>query len=141
MATVSVYDHTVKRFLEGSNSASDTYKLLLASSATFTPANATLASISKTELSNANGYTTGGATLTSVTFTQSGNDAAFDANDVSFTASGIGLEASYAILYNDTDANDPPLLFIDFNGSVSIASGNTFTIRWSTSGIFTFTVN
>lgn len=141
MSTVSIYDHTVKRFLDGSNSASDTYKLLLASSAVFDSTDTTLAAVSKTELSNANGYTTGGATLASVTYTQSGNDAAFDANDVSFTASGSGLEASYALLYNDTDANDPPLLFIDFNGSVSIASGNTFTIRWSTSGIFTFTVS
>lgn len=140
MSTVSVYDHTVKRFLDGSNSASDTYKLMLCSAASFTAANTTLASVGKTELSNGNGYTTGGATLTGVVYNQSGNDAAFDANDVSFTASGTGLEASYGLLYNDTDANDPPLLLIDFNGSISIASGNTFTIRWSSSGIFTFTV-
>jgi hypothetical protein len=34
--TISLYDHTAKRFADGANSTSDTYKLMLCSAATFT---------------------------------------------------------------------------------------------------------
>ena len=139
--TISLYDHSAKRFADGSNSTSDTYKLMLCSTATFTAANTTLASITKTELTNGNGYTTGGATLASVTVTQTGNDAAFDASDVTFTASGGSIgPAAYAILYNDTDTNDPPVAFIDFGGNQTAGDGTDFKVIWNASGIVTFTV-
>ena len=139
--TISLYDHTAKRFADGSNSTSDTYKLMLCSAATFTAANTTLASITKTELSNGNGYTTGGATLSGVTVTQTGNDAAFDANDVTFTASGGSIgPAAYAILYNDTDTNSPPVAFIDMDGNQTAGVGTDFKVIWNASGIVTFTV-
>ena len=139
--TISLYDHTAKRFADGSNSTSGTYKLMLCSAATFTAANTTLASITKTELTNGNGYTTGGATLSGVTVTQTGNDAAFDANDASWTASGGSIgAAAYAILYNDTDTNDPPVAFIDFGANQTAGDGTDFKVIWNASGIVTFTV-
>lgn len=139
--TISLYEHTAKRFVDGSNSTSDTYKLMLCSAATFSGANTTLAGITKTELSTANGYTAGGATLSGVTVTQTGNDAAFDATDVTWTASGGTLgPAAYAILYNDTDANDPPVAFVDFGGNQSAGDGTDFKVIWNASGIVTFTV-
>ncbi|NBN87548.1 MAG: hypothetical protein EBV32_00415 [Proteobacteria bacterium] len=139
--TISLYDHTAKRFADGSNSTSDTYKLMLCSAATFSGANTTLAGITKTELSTANGYTAGGATLSGVTVTQTGNDAAFDANDVTFTASGgtIGPAAA-AILYNSTDSGSPPVAFVDFGGNQSAGDGTDFKVIWNASGIVTFTV-
>lgn len=139
--TISLYDHTAKRFADGSNSTSDTYKLMLCSAATFTASDTTLAGITKTELSTGNGYTAGGASLTGVTVTQSGNDAAFDAADVTWSASGgtIG-PAAKAILYNDTDANDPPVALIDFGGNQSAGDGTDFKVIWNASGIVTFTV-
>lgn len=139
--TISLYDHSAKRFADGSNSTSDTYKLMLCSAATFTAANTTLASITKTELTNGNGYTTGGATLSGVTVTQTGNDAAFDANDASWTASGGSIgPAAYAILYNSTDTNSPPVAFIDFGSSKTAGDGTDFKVIWNASGIVTFTV-
>jgi len=114
---------------------------MLCSAATFSGANTTLAGITKTELSSGNGYTTGGATLSGVTVTQTGNDAAFDATDVTWTASGGTLgPAAYAILYNDTDANDPPVAFVDFGGNQSAGDGTDFKVIWNASGIVTFTV-
>lgn len=140
--TISLYDHSAKKLVDGSFSTSDTYKVMLCSSATFSAANTTVASITKTELSNGNGYTTGGATLSGVTVTQTGNDAAFDANDTSWSASGgtIGPAAA-AIIYNDTDANDPPLAFIDFGVNQSAGDGTQFLLSWNASGIVTFTVS
>ena len=139
--TISLYNHTAARFANGSNAIGDTYKVALYTAATFAATNTTLAGITKTEVANGNGYTTGGATLSGVAVTTvTTNDAKFDANDVTWTASGSALTASYAILYNDTDANDPPVAFIDFGGSESAGDGTDFKIIWNASGIFTFTV-
>lgn len=139
--TISLYNHTAKRFAEGTNASGDTYKLMLCTAATFDATNTTLAGITKTELTNANGYTTGGATLGSVAVTTvTTNDAKFDAADVTWTATDSGITASYGILYNDTDADDPPVAFIDFGGSESAAAGTDFIVVWNASGIFTWTV-
>jgi hypothetical protein len=139
--TISLYDHTAKRFAEGTNAVGDTYKLMLCTAATFNATNTTLAGITKTEVTNANGYTTGGATLGSVAVaTVTTNDAKFDAADVTWGATGSGITASYGILYNDTDADDPPVAFINFDGSESAAAGTDFIIVWNASGIFTWTV-
>lgn len=113
---------------------------MLCTSATFTAANTTLASVTKTEVANGNGYTTNGATLANVAITQSGNDAKFDADDVTWTASGGSIVASYGILYNDTDTDDPPVAFIDFDGSQTAGDGTDFKVIWNASGIVTFTV-
>lgn len=138
--TISLYDHTALRFANGSNVAGDTYKLKLLTAATFNATHTTLAATGGTEVANGNGYTTGGATLGSVAITQSGNDAKFDAADVSWTASGGSITASYGILYNDTDTDDPPVCFIDFDGSQSAGDGTDFKVIWNASGIVTFTV-
>lgn len=139
--TLSLYNHTAQRFASGANASGDTYKVKLLTAATFDGTHTTLAATGGTEVANANGYTTGGATLANVAVTTvTTNDAMFDANDVTWTASGGALSASYAILYNDTDANDPPVVFIDFGGTESAADGTDFKIVWNASGILSFTV-
>lgn len=140
--TVSVYNHTAQRFASGANATSDTYKVMLCTAATFDATNTTLASVVKTEVASGNGYTTTGATLVSVAATTvTTNDAKFDANDVTWTVPAAGtLTASYGILYNDTDANDPPVAFIDFDGPQTATDGSIFQIIWNANGIFTFSV-
>lgn len=140
-ATISLYNHTARRFADGSNVAGDTYKLKLLSAATFDATHATLAETGGTEASTGTGYTAGGQSLTNVVIeTVTTNDARFDADDLTWTASGGSLTASYGILYNDTDANDPPVAFIDFGGSQSAGDGTDFKVVWNASGIVTFTV-
>lgn len=139
--SISLYNHTAKRFAEGSNAVGDTFRVKLLTVATFNATHTTLAATGGTEVANANGYTTGGATLANVSVTTvTTNDARFDADDVTWSASGGALTASYGILYNDTDTDDPPVAFIDFDGSQSAGDGTDFKIVWNASGIFTFTV-
>lgn len=139
--TVSLYNHTSKRFAEGSNAASDTYKVILCTAATFNATNTTLAGITKTEVASGNGYTTGGQALANVAVTTvTTNDAKFTADTVTWTATGGSITASYAILFNDTDTDDPPLLFIDFGGAESAGDGTDFKIIWNASGIVSFNV-
>ncbi len=138
--TISVYNHTARLFASGANAAADTYKVMLCSAATLDATNTTLAGITKTEVSG-NGYTAGGATLANVAVTTTTtNDATFDADDATWTASGGSIAASYAILYNATDSGSPPLAFIDFGGSESAGDGTQLKLTWSASGIFSFTV-
>jgi hypothetical protein len=139
--TISLYNNTAKRFAEGSNAAADTYKVMLCTAATFNAANTTLAGVTKTETASGNGYTAGGATLSGVAVTTVGtNGAKFDANDAIWTASGGSIAASFAILYNDTDADDPPVAFINFGGAESAGDSTDFLIVWDSNGIFTWTV-
>lgn len=141
--TVSQFDHNAQRFASGANVAADVYKVALYTSATFLASATTLAGVTKTEVgTSGTGYTATGATLSGVAITQvTTNDAKFDANDVSWSVpAGGALTAAYAILYNDTDANDPPLLFIDFGGNQTVTDGGIFQIIWDAAGIVTFTV-
>ncbi len=138
--TISLYNHTAARFASGANAVGDTFKVKLLTAATFNATHTTLAGTGGTEVSNT-GYTAGGATLAGVAVTTvTTNDAAFDANDVTWTATGAALEAAYAIIYNDTDTDDPPVAFIDFDGTESAGAGTDFKIVWNAAGIFTFTV-
>ena len=139
--TISLYNQTAKLFADGSNAVADTYKVALYTAATFDATNTTLAGVTKTEATTGTGYTAGGQALANVAVTTvTTNDAKFDADDVVWTASGGSITASYAIIYNDTDANDPPLAFIDFDGSQSAGDTTDFKVVWNANGIFTFTV-
>lgn len=139
--SISFYNHTAQRFASGANAAADTYKVKLLTAATFNATHTTLAATGGTEVASGNGYTTGGATLANVAITTvTTNDAKFDADDVVWSASGGAITASYAILYNATDTDSPPVAFINFDGIESAGDGTDFKIVWNASGIVTFTV-
>lgn len=140
-AVVSLYDHTIDRFVRGFNSTSDTYRVALYSTLTPDLSVTTLAAITGTEVAQADGYITKGAQVTSPTLTQDGNDSIFDGNDVSWTAANPGtIAATHGVLYNDSDSGDPPLMLIDFQGTETRTNGQIFQIIWSTSGIIRFEV-
>ena len=139
--TISLYNHTARLFASGANAAADTYKLKLYSSATFDATDTTLSGLTGTEATTATGYTAGGQSLANVAVTTvTTNDAKFDADDVTWTASGGSIDAAFAVIYNDTDANDPPIAFIDFDGTQSAGDGTDFKVVWNANGIFSFTV-
>lgn len=139
--TITPYNHTARLFANGSFIPGDTYKVMLCTAATLDASNTTLAGITKTEVANLYGYTTGGATMANVAVTTvTTNDAKFDADDVTWTASGGSIAADYAIVYNDTDTDDPPLAFIDFGGTETAVASTNFLLVWNASGIFSWTV-
>ena len=140
--TISLYNHTAAKFADGSFAVADTYKVTLYSAFSFdaTDTTKTTAESGGTQLSTANGYTQDDKTLNNVTVsTVTTNDAKFDADDVSWTASGGSITAIGALVYNDTDTNDPPVAYIDFGGSESAGDGTDFRIVWNANGIISFT--
>jgi hypothetical protein len=143
MATISLYNNTVYRFVAGLNSASDTYKvMLLSSSASFNATHTTLDQVSNNGSYEVYGYgwPQGGFTLTGVTLAlATTNDAAFDAADVSQAISGgtLGPFSAY-VIYNDTDADNPPVAFVSLTSAQSVGDGNTVGITWDADGIIKF---
>ena len=122
---------------------SDTLKVGIVDN-TITPtagdATPTWGDYSANEVSTGGGYPAGGITLTSVTYTETGGVATLDAADVSLLQNASGFTDGYwAIVYNDTNATDAAITFVDLGGPVSEVDG-PITITWNASGIATVTV-
>ncbi len=138
--TISLYNHTRRLFANGTFAADHTYKVKLLTAATYDATDVTLAETGGTEVANANGYTTGGVALTGVAVTTvTTDDAKFDAFDARWTATGSGITASFAILYDDTIPDDPPVAFINLDGSTTATAGVDLIVQWNADGIVTFT--
>ena len=129
---------------EGHKFDTDTLKLGIVDD-TITPtaadATPTWSDYSANEVSTAGGYTANGVTLSSVTWTESGGVATLDAADVSLSKNESGFtDAYWAILYNDTNAADMAIGFLEMGGPVSEAAGPV-AINWNANGILTVTVS
>jgi len=90
------------------------------------------------ELPTANGYTQGGIALTTKTITGT-TTVAWKADPSTWSASGAGLTAYFAVIY-DTSNSNRLIACIDFGGAKTFAAGGIFTITWnSTTGILNLT--
>jgi hypothetical protein len=94
-----------------------------------------------TELSTANGYTAGGVALTSPTITN-GQTTSWTAGNAVWTASGAGISATSAVVYDSTPgAGVKPLIsYVLFGGTATAPAGATLTIAWNASGIISVVV-
>ena len=120
-----------------------TFKVTLHSSTyTFSAAHNVYADLTN-ELATANGYTSGGATLASVTWGQTGGTATFDAADTVWTASGGSIVARRAVIRaigtfnSQVDPLVASVLLDTTPADVTTTAGNTLTLVWNASGIFT----
>jgi hypothetical protein len=123
---------------EAANLASDTFKVvLLNNSHAYNAVHDELADITANQLSTANGYVAGGASLANISWTSDGTNNKFDADDVTWTASGGAITAYHAAIYDDTVAGDPLVATIDFGGVQTANDGAQFKLVWNAAGIFT----
>lgn len=145
---VTLFNKAKKKIGDGTiDLNSDTFKVLLVTASQAIAANfaGTSTDCRKSdltgELSTANGYTAGGVALGSVTWNESAGTVTFDAADTAWTLTGGGITYKYAIIYDDTAANDDLLGFVDADtssGSATIfPAAGTHTIQWNASGLFT----
>lgn len=113
------------------NFASDTYKVALSNTAPVAT-NTALANI--TQISAGNGYTSGGTTTT-ITLSETTGTTTVSGTQVVFTASGGSIGPfRYVVLYNDTTTtpvNKPLVAWWDYGSSITLADGETFTVKFS----------
>lgn len=116
----------------------DTLKIMLTNSA---PVATNTVKANLTEISAGNGYTAGGTQATQSSSAQTSGTYKLVLADVVFTASGGAIGPfRYAVLYNDTATNDPLIGWWDYGSSISLASGETFTVDFdATAGVLTAT--
>lgn len=121
---------------------SHSFKAVLSNVAPVQATGSLLADI--TQIANGNGYTTGGVTLTGVTYTESGAGTGiwvWTAADFLWTASsGSIADFRYVAIYDSTAAGSPLMLYLDYGATLTITSGNTFTVDVQSAGLARFTV-
>ena len=83
-----------------------------------------------TEIAAGNGYTAGG-TATTISISETTGTTTVSGTEVVFTASGAVGPFRYATLYNDTAASDNLVQSYDYGSAVTLAAGETFTVRFN----------
>jgi hypothetical protein len=126
MATINKFHSFVEALAEKvHNLGADTLKIALTNSAPLAT-NTVLANI--TQIAAGNGYTTGGNQATQTSSAQSGGTYKLVLSDVVFTATGSMGPFRYAVLHNETAPNDELIGWYDYGSSITLASGETFTV-------------
>lgn len=129
-----VYSFIEAVFEKKHDFSADSFKLLLTNTA---PSLSNTQKSDLTEISAGNGYSAGGVSLTITSSSQSSGLWTWIVADASLTASGGSIGPwRYAVLYNDTSASDLLVGWLDYNYSVTIASGQTVSFDFDgTSGL------
>lgn len=146
MATgdVTVFEEAKAYMIDGGWEAADTIKLAILDNTTAPTASDTTPALGDyTEVGAAGSYTAGGETLDTLgnMVTETGGTMTFDDTgaSVSWTQNGSNdTDAYWGLIYNDTDAGDLAIAFIELGGPVDMSAGS-LTVTWNGSGIFTIT--
>lgn len=140
---VVVFNEALAYLLDGGFESADDIKCAIVTNAvapTQTTASPALSDF--TEVATGGSYTAGGTSLGDIgtLVSQSGAVMTFDSTtNPTWAANGSnGTNAYYGIIYNDTDAGDRAIAYVDLGGPVNMQT-TALTITWHTSGIFTIT--
>lgn len=141
--TIQLYNNAVKRLVNKEVSLTNLKFMLLDNTASFNAAHTTLAQVmggSPSKEVFGNNWTLGGELLENVAVTiVDTNDAMLDADDISKTATGGPIGPAYAgVLYDDADADDAPLAYVDFGTDEQAGQDTDFKVVWGANGIFRF---
>lgn len=108
------------------NLDTDTLKVYLTNTA---PAATDTAFGTPAEISAGNGYTAGGADATGVWSESPAGTGQLVGTDITWTASGGSIGPfRYAVLYDDTSATKHLIGWWDYGSSITLASGESFTV-------------
>lgn len=115
----------------------DTFKIALFLSTSDIGAGSTTYAGVSNEHANANGYTTGGISLGALTLSGTTTVTVDDPADAVWTASGGSIVARFAVLYENGGDVVCYCLLDSTPADVTATAGNTLTIAFNASGIFT----
>lgn len=131
MATYTKFNSFVEAICEKvHNLGSDQLVVALTNSAPVAT-NTVLANITQISYTNCSSRS-----LTTSSSSQSSGSYTLVLNDLTLTASGAVGPFRYVVIYNDTATNDELVAWYDYGSSITLASGDTFTIDFG-SQLFT----
>lgn len=129
MATYNKFYDFSEQLVRGThNFASNVFKVYLSNDTPSQSADAVKADLA--EISAGNGYTAGG-TSTTITISETTGTTTVSGTQVQWTATGAVGPFRYAVLYNDTSASDNLVAWWDYGSSISLANGESFTVKFS----------
>lgn len=136
-----VFNEAKGFLLDGGFESADVIKVALVTSATAPTASTTSPTLSDfTEVTAGGNYTAGGASIGDLgtAVTVSGGTMTFDsATDPTWAQNASNpTNARYAVVYNDTDASDRAIAYVDLGSAIDMTLG-ALTITWNASGLFT----
>ena len=138
---VTIFEEFLGYMIDGGWEAADDIKCGIVTNAVVpTAADAAPSFSDYTEVTDAGTYTAGGTSLGTLgtCVTEADGTMTFDsATNPTWAQNGSnGTTAYYGIIYNETDASDLCIAFVDLGGPVDM-SGGDLTITWSGTGVFT----
>jgi len=143
MATgdVTVFDEAKAYMIDGGWEAADDIKIAILDNTTApTAADTTPALGDYTEVGAAGSYTAGGTSLGNLgtAVSEASGTMTFDsATNPTWAQNGSNdTDAYWGLIYNDTQAGDPAIAFVELGGPVDMSAG-ALTVTWNGSGIFT----
>lgn len=145
MATgdVTVFDEAKAYMIDGGWEAADDIKCAILDNTTAPTAGDTTPALGDyTQVGAAGTYTTGGTSLGTLgtLVTEAAGVMTFDsATNPTWAQDGSNdTDAYWGLIYNDTDASDLAIAFVELGGPVDMSAG-ALTVTWGGSGIFTIT--
>lgn len=138
MATFTKFNSFVESVAEKThNLGSDSLKVMLTNVA---PVATNTQKTDLTDIAAGNGYSAGGSAPTISSSLQTSGVYKLTLADLVFTATGAVGPFRYAVLYNDTATNKELIGWYDYGASITLASGETFTVDFDGSnGVLTLT--
>jgi len=136
MATYNKFQSWVEYMVEGANCGSDTFKVAFTAQANppSSSADAVIGDITTVSTTNLDTIT-----LVTASSSQTGGTYSLKFNNLTMTASGAVGPFQYVVIYDDTLANDPLVAWFDYGSEITMQSGDTFTLTFNASGLFTVT--
>ena len=128
MAAYNKFQDFSEQLVRGThNFASNVFKVYLTNDTPSASADAVKADLP--EISAGNGYP--GTNTTTITISETTGTTTVSGTQVSWTATGSVGPFRYAVLYNDTSASDNLVAWWDYGSSVTLANGESFTVKFS----------
>lgn len=143
MATgdVTVFDEAKAYMIDGGWESADDIKCAVLDNTTVPAAGDTTPALGDyTEVGAAGSYTAGGTSLGNLgtMVTEAAGTMTFDSatNPTWAQHASSDTDAYWGLIYNDTDAGDLAICFVELGDPVDMSAGD-LTITWNASGIFT----
>jgi len=138
---ITFFEEAKAYIQDGGWEAADDIKVaILDNTTTPTASDATPGLGDYTEVETAGTYSAGGTSIGTWgdLISESGGTATADSatNPTWAKDASNGTDAYWALIYNDTQAGDPAIAFVDLGGPVDMTAGD-LTITWNASGIYT----
>ncbi len=138
---VTIFEEAMASMIDGGWETADDIKCaVLDDTTTPTAADATPTLGDYTEVGTGGTYGAGGTSLGTLgaCVTEAAGTVTFDSatNPTWAQNASNDVDAYWGLIYNDTDATDSAIGFVDLGGPVDMSAGD-LTITWNASGIFT----